>query len=313
MLQCTRSVIRINRSLKLARRASGRLNSIKDGQYTLTYGEAVDLKYCRPAFFHRHEGKFTVVLKDEDDPIFVSGTSGIQIDDKKHTKKFIGAIQKSCDFYTLARSPKYKKDGKTPDLNSYQASMLREGIEKLDDRKNRLPVAGGLVIAPNIETAKYMGELLEILPLYTTCLPEFGVGQRGYEAVQTWQSKISGGVNCFSSTRSGLDNEQESKSFVSLSSKALVKNHSELSNLLYQTLTELRLDESERLTDLVEQMCARKENSITAQGHSLAMSLASSGFSPTASCTGFFAKTRFGLYSTCRADSQPREDSVEES
>ena len=120
------------------------------------------------------------------------------------------------------------------------------------------------------------------MPLYTTCLPEFGVGQRDYEAVQTWQSQISGGVNCFSSTRSGLDNEQESKSFVSLSSKALVKNHSELSNLLYQTLTDVRLDESERLADLVEQICARKENSITGKGHSLAMSLASSGFSPAA-------------------------------
>ena len=133
-----------------------------------------------------------------------------------------------------------------------------------------------------IELPEVPGELLEILPLYTTCLPEFGVGKRDYEAVQTWQSKISGGVNCFSSTRSGLDNEQESKSFVSLSSKALVKNYCELSNLLYQTFTDIRLDESERLADLVEQICARKENSITGQGHSLAMSLASSGFSPTA-------------------------------
>ena len=129
----------------------------------MTYGEAVDLKYCRPAFFHRHEGKFTVVLKDEGEPIFVSGTSGIEIDDKKHTKKFIGAIQKSCDFYTLARSPKYKKDGKTPDLNSYQASMLEWGISKLDNIKERLPNAGGLVIAPNIKVAEYMAETLKEL------------------------------------------------------------------------------------------------------------------------------------------------------
>ena len=135
----------------------------KDGQYTLTYGEAVDLKYCRPAFFHRHEGKFTVVLKDEGQPIFVSGTSGIEIDEKKTTKKFIGAIKKSCDFYTLARSPKYKKDGKTPDLNSYQASMLEWGISKLDDIKERLPKAGGLVIAPNIKVAEYMAETLKLL------------------------------------------------------------------------------------------------------------------------------------------------------
>ena len=143
--------------------SGGELTHPKDGQYTLTYGEAVDLKFCRPAFFHRHEGKFTVVLKDEGDPIFVSGTSGIKIDDQKHTKKFIGAIQKSCDFYTLARSPKYKKDGKTPDLNSYQASMLEWGIAKLGDIKERLPNAGGLVIAPNIKVAEYMADILKEL------------------------------------------------------------------------------------------------------------------------------------------------------
>ena len=133
-----------------------------------------------------------------------------------------------------------------------------------------------------IELPELPNELLEILPLFTSCLPEFGIGQQNYEAVQTWQSRISGGVNCFSSIRSGLSNEQESKSFISLSSKALAKNHSELSNLLYQTIAHVRFDESDRLADLIEQICSRKENSITGQGHSLAMSLASSGFSPTA-------------------------------
>ena len=125
-------------------------------------------------------------------------------------------------------------------------------------------------------------ELLDILPLYTSCLPEFGIGEKDYEEVQTWQSKVSGGVNCFSSIRSGLEDEQKSKAFVSLSSKALATNHYELSDLLYQTLTNIKLTESKRLADLVEQICARKENSITGQGHSLAMSLASSGFSPAA-------------------------------
>ena len=133
-----------------------------------------------------------------------------------------------------------------------------------------------------IELPELPNELLEILPLFTSCLPEFGIGQQDYEAVQTWQSRISGGVNCFSSIRSGLNNEQESKSFISLSSKALAKNHSELSNLLYQTIAHVRFDESDRLADLIEQICSRKENSITGQGHSLAMSLASSGFSPAA-------------------------------
>ena len=139
------------------------LTHSQEGTYSLTYGEAVDLKYCRPVFFHRHEGKFTVVLKEGDKPIAVSGKNGVDINKNNHQKNFVNAIQKSLDFYTLARSPQYKKDQKTPDLNSYQASMLEWGITKLEETKERLPKAGGLVIAPNIIVAEYMTELLEML------------------------------------------------------------------------------------------------------------------------------------------------------
>ena len=48
-------------------------------------------------------------------------------------------------------------------------------------------------------------------------------------------------------------------------------------------LNSVKFTESNRLTDLIEQICARKESSITGQGHSLAMSLASSKMSPAAS------------------------------
>jgi superfamily II DNA or RNA helicase len=141
----------------------GQLTHPQEGTYTLTYGEAVDLKYCRPAFFHRHEGKFTVVLKEGGETLAISGSEGVKVDEKKYEKKLSKVLQKSLDYYTLARSPQYKKDGKTPDVNSYQASMLEWGITKLEETKQRLPKAGGLVIAPNIKVAEYMAELLEIL------------------------------------------------------------------------------------------------------------------------------------------------------
>ena len=38
--------------------------NLEAGTYTLTYGEAVDLGYCRPVTFHRHEGKFTIDLEN---------------------------------------------------------------------------------------------------------------------------------------------------------------------------------------------------------------------------------------------------------
>ena len=125
-------------------------------------------------------------------------------------------------------------------------------------------------------------ELLDVLPLYTTCLTEFGVGDRDYAETQAWQAQISGGISCFSSIRSELNDVQSSKAIISFSSKCLRDNHLQISELLHSTIHEVRFDEDKRLLELIEQICARKENSITGQGHSLAMSLASSRMSPTA-------------------------------
>ena len=142
-------------------KASGELKHDQDGTYTLTYGEAVDYGYCRPIFFHRHEGNFRVVIDNE--TLAVSGKKGVDVDEKKHPKKLVKSLQQSLDFYTLARKPIYKKDGITPDLNSYQSTMLQWGIEKLEKVRERTPHAGGLVIAPSIKVAEYMSKLLEKL------------------------------------------------------------------------------------------------------------------------------------------------------
>ena len=50
----------------------GKIDHPEAGTYTLSYGDAVDLGYCRPITFHRHEGRFTVALPDGDN-ISVSG------------------------------------------------------------------------------------------------------------------------------------------------------------------------------------------------------------------------------------------------
>lgn len=128
------------------------------GTYTLTYGDAVDLGYCRPITFHRHEGLFSVALPNTD-PIAVSGTSGPQL--SRELKKIKG-MRRAVDFYRLACTPSYLVD-RTPDPTSYQASMLWWGIEKLNAIRQDIPQAGGLVIAPSIEIAEYMTALLEQL------------------------------------------------------------------------------------------------------------------------------------------------------
>ena len=125
-------------------------------------------------------------------------------------------------------------------------------------------------------------ELLDSLQLYAACLGELGVGARDYAQVQTWQSRISGGVDSFSSIRARLGDVQSNHALFSISSNCLLDNHRPLSELLRATVAELRFDEGRRLKDLIEQIQARKENSITSQGHNLAISLACSRMSPAA-------------------------------
>jgi superfamily II DNA or RNA helicase len=139
--------------------SNGKIDHPEAGTYTLSYGDAVDLGYCRPITFHRHEGRFSVALPDGDN-ISISGVDNTELGPEL---KRIRGLQQALDFYKLACTPRYLPDGATPDPKSYQASMLEYGIAKLNDIRDVIPNAGGLVIAPNIEVAEYMAALLEAL------------------------------------------------------------------------------------------------------------------------------------------------------
>ena len=148
-----------NETVWLAFDNEGKIDQPNGGMYTLSYGEAVELGYCRPVTFHRHQGQFTVSCEGSGG-IKVSGTSEPKI---PNALKGVRGLKQAVDFYKLACTPKYLSDEVTPDLNSYQATMLKYGIEKLDEQRLTLPNAGGLVIAPNIEMAEYMANILERL------------------------------------------------------------------------------------------------------------------------------------------------------
>jgi len=145
------------KSVWLAYDDKGRIDHPEEGTYTLTYGQAVDLGYCRPVTFHRHEGHFTVDLKDGQH-IHVSSKEGASL--PKDLLRIPG-LQRALEFYELACTPQYERDRTTPLVTGYQGSMIEYAGAKLDDLRLRMPDAGGLVIAPSIEIAEYMAELVE--------------------------------------------------------------------------------------------------------------------------------------------------------
>ncbi len=118
-----------------------------------------------------------------------------------------------------------------------------------------------------------------LLPLYASCLPDLGVGQRDYLATQRWQAAVSGGIHVYANVRGAPDDVQTLRGHLVVSTKGLAVNQQELSRLLDATLNQVRFDELDRLRDLIAQMRSRMEHSVTGNGHALAMTAAAARFS----------------------------------
>lgn len=120
-------------------------------------------------------------------------------------------------------------------------------------------------------------ELLPYLPYYTSCVTELGVGDKDYLAVQRWQASVSGAFNAFSSIRSSVDDIHKTNNFLTFSGKALNRNHQALCDLMSQTLDDVTFAEHSRIKELISQIRASREQSVTHNGHGLALSAASAG------------------------------------
>ena len=125
-------------------------------------------------------------------------------------------------------------------------------------------------------------DLLQILPLYSNILTEVGLGETSYLDVQQRQAATVGSINAFTSMRGLVDDEQAVTANFTLSSKALVRHAQDQTQLMYDTLHTVRFDEVDRIRELINQARARREQSITGNGHGLAMTAACAGMSPLA-------------------------------
>ncbi len=125
-------------------------------------------------------------------------------------------------------------------------------------------------------------DLVAVLPYYTNCLTEVGSAGRDYLATQAKQASVTGGLQAYTSIRSLPEDEQQTKSYLVISSKALVANHCAMSQLLKETLEDVSFDEHARIAELFAQHRAHAEQSVTGSGHALAMQAAASGMAPTA-------------------------------
>jgi Zn-dependent M16 (insulinase) family peptidase len=134
-----------------------------------------------------------------------------------------------------------------------------------------------------IDLPELSDDELQIMPLFSHCMTELGCADRSYQENQQYHVQVSGGVSAYTTMRGATDDEQNVSGYFVVSGKALLHNQEALTKLLHETLNEARFDETTRLREIVSQQRSRKEQSITGQGHSLAIMAAAARLSPVAS------------------------------
>ncbi len=123
-------------------------------------------------------------------------------------------------------------------------------------------------------------DLLDDLPLLCEVVTEIGCGDKDYLQTQSWQAAVSGGISARTSLRSDIADLQRAHGVFVLAAKGLARNQDALGNLLWETFWRARFDEHQRLRELIAQLRAQQEGSLTDHGHVLAMTAASAGMGP---------------------------------
>ncbi|WP_086932400.1 insulinase family protein [Agarilytica rhodophyticola] len=173
---------------------------------------------------------------------------------------------------TLEDVPKHEDSvcGEVSSLNSTRVTSYSAGTNGLMYQQVifKLPE-----IAPTI---------LPHLSLYSSIVTELGAGEHSYLDMQRQQASVSGSFNAYSSIRGTVDSNNDINGYYTFSGKALSRNQAALSDLMHTSIQLARFDEVNRIQELVAQIRVHQEQSITGNGHSLAMMAASAGICATA-------------------------------
>lgn len=117
---------------------------------------------------------------------------------------------------------------------------------------------------------------VESLVLFYSLIAEVGSGGRDYRATQQLQARL-GSLSASVSLRADVRDARLAHGWFAVAGKSLARDHRALLSLVRDTVDSVRFDEYARIRDLVSQISAAQESSITDRGHTLAILAAASG------------------------------------
>ncbi|MGQ0657437.1 MAG: insulinase family protein [Chromatiales bacterium] len=246
------------------------------------------------------------------DPGFVKGLAQGLIDNP-HRVRLVMSPDPGLA-HRRERAERRRLDGIAGTLTETQKRELVERTRKLDQRQRHgnnpglLPKVGIADVPPDLRIpsgeplqagdtpltwygagtnglvyAQWIAELpalgtheLDSLVLFYALLSEVGSGGRDYRETQQLQARL-GSLSASVSLRADVRDPQIARGYLTVAGKSLTRNHRDLLRLLRETVDTTRFDELQRVRDLVAQMRAAQESSITDRGHTLAILAAASG------------------------------------
>lgn len=119
----------------------------------------------------------------------------------------------------------------------------------------------------------------QLIPLLSHLVTELGLADQDYLTVQNRQTSVCGSIGFYTNLRATIDASQDCRAFAILSSKGLRKNIEPMVELLLDTAAAVRFDETKRIKDILTQVLARRESSVSSKGHVLAMNSAAAEIS----------------------------------
>ncbi len=125
-------------------------------------------------------------------------------------------------------------------------------------------------------------EQLTWLPFFTQCWTEVGAAGHDYLSQQQRQTAVLGSLSSYVSIKGTVQDCNNMSGYLVMTGKALAGQSKEFSDIIKETWQSSDFKEEKRISDLLGQAKARKEQGITGGGHSLAMSLAAAPLNQSA-------------------------------
>ncbi len=242
---------------------------------------------------HLLENPHLVRIEMNPDPILAEKESSQEKERLHKIQEVLTGAQKEAIIKTTEKLSLYQKEKEgqsldcLPEISLDAIPLLTRDFTLKTEQKgpitlfhhncftNQILYADLIFDLPAVEQAD-----LPYLQLLLSLIPELGVGSRSYQENLHYMHAHTGGVTAFVGLYTQTDHPKTVRPAIGLHGKALYRKSDKLLTLYTEIIQSLRLDEKERIEELVMQQATRLENRLTQNALRYGLQLAASSFSP---------------------------------